>query len=76
MIRASNFVPSKYKEINNDLKTLNDEQLKEHYLFKGVNEKRVYKLIDEYNLKNENINDNFLNKLPEDFNTEIYKKIY
>ena len=70
------FIPSKYKEMYSDLKTLNDDQLKEHYLFKGIIEKRVYKLIHNSDLKINEKNKNSLNKLPHDFNHELYKKIY
>ena len=37
-----------YKKIYKDLSELTDEQLKNHYLFFGINEKRFYKIPDDF----------------------------
>jgi hypothetical protein len=42
-----------YKELNNDLKDLSEEELKKHYFSHGINENRPYKYIlpDDFNYK-------------------------
>ena len=62
------FNPEVYKSIYNDLSKLNNEELIDHYLKFGIKEKRIYKKPR----KNEKLN----SKLPEDFNPNLYKKIY
>ena len=37
------FDPIIYKNLNNDLNKLNNDQLIEHYLVFGINENRIYK---------------------------------
>ena len=65
------FNPEVYKSIYNDLKDMNNIELFTHYINHGIYENRIYKL-SEMN----NSIDNIYNKLPEDFDPEIYKSIY
>jgi hypothetical protein len=72
------FDPVIYKKLNKDLKNLTDEEATNHYLTKGINEKRQYTKngkIENSKIKiskNENIS---INKLPDDFNVVIYKNL-
>ena len=72
------FDPVIYKKLNKDLKKLTDDEATNHYLTKGINEKRPYiknGKIENSKIeisKNENIN---INKLPDDFNVVIYKNL-
>jgi len=39
----NDFEPFIYRDLHNDLKDLNEEQLKNHYIHCGIKEKRIYK---------------------------------
>lgn len=66
----TDFDPILYKELNKDLKNLNDEEAIEHYLMHGVNENRCYK-----KKKSKKKNIILDKKLPNDFNATLYKKL-
>jgi hypothetical protein len=70
------FDPIIYKKLNKDLRGLSDEKASEHYLNKGINEKRKYK---KNNKSDENREEDskldLKKKLPEDFDPVIYKSL-
>ena len=66
----TDFDPILYKELNKDLKNLNDEEAIEHYLMHGVNENRCYK-----KKKSKKKNIILDKKLPNEFNATVYKKL-
>ena len=67
----TDFDPVLYKELNKDLKNLNDEEAIEHYLIHGINENRYYKKKEKSKKKNIMLD----KKLPNDFNATLYKKL-
>jgi len=74
-----------YRKLNNDLSYMNDQELMIHYFTNGIKENKMYKNIYDNltdkkldicnNLTNKNLNINY-NKIPNDFNKQMYKNIY